>query len=203
VIRVEALPARAPSDATSQLRAFAELFEACACTCFCRWWHFEGTKNDWLARAANEPHANRDEHARLAREGDPRAGGLLALDGETAVGWMKLTPRAAVPKLRRLPVYRGLDLGDDAGVWGVGCFLVRPDRRGQGVARALLVAADAHVRAAGGLAIEAYPRRSAETMHAEEAWMGPEKLFLECGFEPVEAPVGLGAAPYPVLRKHM
>jgi GNAT superfamily N-acetyltransferase len=186
-----------PLDAAHE-GMFAELFAACASSCFCRWWHFEGSKNEWLARLAHEPEVNRDEHARLAHAGDPAAGGLLALEGDIAVGWMKLVPRSAVPKLRRLPVYRALDLGDDEGVWSVGCFLVRPDRRGTGVARALLAAADQHVRARAGRAIEAYPRRSSEPIHAEEAWMGPASLFLGQGFTPMH---DLG--PYPVLRKEV
>ena len=180
--------------------AFAALFDASACTCFCRFWHFEGNKNAWLSRAVEDPRRNRDEHEALLLAADPRAGGLLAFDGELAIGWMKLTARALVPKLRRLPVYRALDLGEDDGIWSVGCFLVRPSHRGTGVTRALLAAAEAHVLASGGSAIEAYPRRSSEPMHPEEAWMGPESVFVRAGF----TPVGGGeawAAPYPVLRK--
>jgi GNAT superfamily N-acetyltransferase len=182
--------------------AFAALFEACACSCACMFWHFDGNKNAWLARAVDDPLRNGSDHEGFVRAGDPRGGGLLAFQGGVAVGWMKLTPRSAVPKLRALPVYRALDLGDDAGVWSVGCFLVRPDRRGTGVARALLGGADAHVLAAGGHAIEGYPRHASEPMHAEEAWMGPEALFLEAGF----SVVGGGSAwagPYPVLRKRL
>jgi GNAT superfamily N-acetyltransferase len=181
--------------------AFAALFEACASSCFCQFWHFEGNKNAWLSRAADDPHQNRTDHAALLVAGDPRADGLLAFDGDLAVGWMKLTPRAAVPKLRRLPVYKALDLGDDDGVWSIGCFLVRPSHRGTGIARALLAAAEAHVLACGGHAIEGYPRRSTEPMHAEEAWMGPETLFTRAGFMPVGGEAW--AAPYPVLRKQV
>ena len=63
---------------------------------------------------------------------------------------MKLAPRALLPKLRRQGAYRPLDLGDDDGVWSIGCLLVRPDRRRHGVARALVEAAPEHVRAWGG-----------------------------------------------------
>jgi GNAT superfamily N-acetyltransferase len=182
------------SEAT--LGAWSKLFEASAVTCFCRYWHFEGTKNDWLARCAFTPEANRDEHTSEVRSESPAARGLLAMDGDRAIGWMKLAPRAKLPKLRKLPVYRALDLGSDDGVYSIGCFLIDPERRGQGVARALVEAADTHVRAWGGRAIEAYPRRSAEPMHAEEAWLGPESIFVRAGFTVVH-----GEGPYPVLRK--
>ncbi len=183
----------------SLLGAFAELFDACASSCFCRYWHFEGNKNDWLGRLSRSPDTNRDEQSDLVLANDSRARGLLALeDGGRAVGWMKLAPRSSVPKLRRLPVYKALDLGDDAGVYSVACLLVRPDRRHAGVAKALLAAADGCVRAWGGSSLEAYPRRAREPMHDEEAWLGPEALFLGAGFVAVH-----DEAPYPVLRKKL
>src|SRR5271166_3663353 len=90
--------------------AWAELFEACSSSCFCRYWHFEGGKNDWLARCAHEAGENRREHVASLEAGDPPARGLLALEDGVAVGWMKLVPRASLGKLTRLPVYRSLPL---------------------------------------------------------------------------------------------
>lgn len=182
--------------APSNLAAFEELFGACASPCFCRYWHFGGDKNAWLARCAHDEEESRIENAARVHEGHPEGRGLLALEGERAVGWMKLAPRPIVSKLRRLPVYRGADLGDDEGVHVVGCFLVRPERRRRGIARLLLASAPSAVRAWGGRALEAYPRRSSEPMHDEERWMGPLELFLEQGFVLVA-----GEGPYPVLRK--
>jgi GNAT superfamily N-acetyltransferase len=138
----------------------------------------------------------RAEHASLVRAGDPAGHGLVAFEGEEAVGWMKLVPRASVPKLRSQSVYRALDLGDDEGVWSIGCFLVVPGRRRQGVAHALVRAAPDFVRAWGGRAVEAYPRRTSEPMHDEQAWLGPESLFVAHGFELVA-----GDGPYPIYRK--
>jgi GNAT superfamily N-acetyltransferase len=131
--------------------------------------------------------------------GAPEARGLLALEGDddaAAVGWMKLAPRARLPKLRRQGAYRALDLGDDEGVWSIGCLLVRPDRRRRGVARALVEAAPEHVRAWGGRTVEAYPHRVAHALHDEEAWMGPEGLFVTLAWQAVH-----DVAPYPVYRK--
>jgi GNAT superfamily N-acetyltransferase len=176
--------------------AWAALFEASGSACFCRWWHFEGSKNDWLARCFHDPARNRDEQTALVAAGAPEARGLLALEGDDAVGWVKLAPRGLLPKLRRQGAYRPLDLGDDEGVWSIGCLLVRPDRRRRGVARALVEAAPGYVRAWGGRAVEAYPHRVAHALHDEEAWMGPEALFsVTNGWQ-----TSHDVAPYPVYR---
>jgi GNAT superfamily N-acetyltransferase len=175
--------------------AWRALFEKSGCTCFCRWWHFTGNKNEWLARGFEDPAKNFDDQAALVVAGAPEARGLLAMEDEAAVGWMKLAPRALLPKLRRQGAYRPVDLGDDEGVWSVGCLLVRPDRRRSGVARALVEAAPEQVRAWGGRAVEAYPHRVAHALHDEEAWMGPESVFAALGWKPVH-----DVAPYPVYR---
>jgi len=176
--------------------AWSALFEACGCACHCRYWHFEGGKNDWLARCFEQPERNRDEQLALLAAGATEARGLVAMEGDLAIGWMKLAPRDALPKLLRLGPYRALDLGEAGGVHVIGCLLVRPDRRRRGVARALVEAADAQVLAWGGRAIEAFPHRASHDLRDEEAWMGPEGLFRSLGYEAVH-----GDGPYPVLRK--
>ena len=133
------------------------LFRASGCGCHCRYWHFPGNKNEWMARLAFDEDANIDE-ARSETNG-----GILALEGEVAVGWMKLTPRASVPKLLALPVYRNLKL-DTPETLVIGCFLVHPAHRGQRIARALLSAAIAHARSRGMKFMEAYPRVSSEAL---------------------------------------
>jgi GNAT superfamily N-acetyltransferase len=188
VLRVEALT-------LETFDAWKELFDACASGCFCRYWHFEGTKNDWLARLASAPETNAaEQQGRLAEE-HASAWGLVAFEGDVAVGWLKLAWRSAVPKLRRLGVYRALDLGADDGVVSVACLLVRPTARRRGVARALLEGAVIAARGAGARVIEAYPHRRDEALRDEELWMGPLALFEEQGFEKVTGDV------YPVLRR--
>ncbi len=180
--------------AAKHLAGFAALFEAASSSCFCRYWHFTGTKNDWLDRCANRPEENLAEQADALARNDPSASGLVALEDGRVVGWMKLAPRASLPKLTSLPVYR--QLVAEPGTWTIGCFVVDPAARRRGVARALVEAADALVAAWGGHAIEAHPRRSTEPLHDEEAWQGPEKLFVELGFQPIH-----DDGPYPVYRK--
>ena len=171
------------------------MFDAAHSSCFCRYWHFTGTKNDWLDRCANRPEENFEEMRAGVAAHDPAARGLVALDGDRIVGWMKLTARVHVPKLRALPVYRSLDLGSETTTYSIGCVLVHPEARGRGVARALVAAAPGFVRTWGGHAIEAYPRRSTEPLHPEEAWQGPERVFVEAGFDAVH-----DVQPYPVYR---
>jgi GNAT superfamily N-acetyltransferase len=189
----------------STLPAWQALFEACQSPCYCRYWHFEGTKNDWLDRCAHKPEENRDEQTAFFRSGAIEARGLVAMEDPEAIGWMKLAPRGRLTKLRRQGAYRSLDLGADDGIWSIGCMLVRPDRRGHGVASALVDAAPAMVRAwatadVPARAIEAYPRGSAagagpRRLHDEEAWVGTQTLFEQCGFVRIA-----GEDAYPVMR---
>lgn len=183
--------------AERHLAALDVLFEAVGSSCFCRYWHFEGTKNEWLDRCAFRPEENREELAAAVRARHPSGAGLVALGAsQQALGWMKLTARSAVPKLRRLPVYRSLDLGPEDQVAAVGCFVVHPSARRAGVAQHLLRGGVAWARAEGFRVIEGYPRRSAEPLHDEEVWQGPEAMFVSEGFSPFH-----DVAPYPVYRR--
>lgn len=176
--------------------AWAALFEACGSGCYCRYWHFAGNKNEWLARTFEHPGTNRDEQLRGLAEGAPEARGLVALEGDAVVGWMKLAPRTTLSKLTRQGTYRSRALGTDDGVWSIGCLLVHPAHRRRDVARRLIEGADDAVRAWGGSVIEAYPHRAAYALRDEEAWMGPESLYRACGFVTTDE-----STPYPIYRK--
>lgn len=183
---------------------WVRLFETCGSTCFCQYWHFEGTKNEWLARGVEEPLRNRDEQLALLRRAAPAARGLLVREGDVAVGWMKLAPRNTLPKLLSLGPYRSLSLGSLGSsdvVYVIGCLLVAPDRRGRGVAETLIRSADRFVLEWGGRAIEAFPRNGGNAgtrLHDEQAWMGTTELFARCGFAVVA-----GEMPYPVMRREL
>ncbi|HEX2876979.1 MAG TPA: GNAT family N-acetyltransferase [Polyangiaceae bacterium] len=121
------------------------------------------------------------------------------------VGWLNLSRVSTVPKLFNQRVYRNLpcfqgEPGDRENVFAVACCYVAEAERGRGVAHKLLSAAIAEVRAAGGSAIEAFPRATpeAEKLRADELLLGPEQLFLAAGFKPVS-----DFRPYPVLRLHL
>jgi GNAT superfamily N-acetyltransferase len=190
---------RVAAVAPEHVESLRALFDAASSPCFCRYWHFAGNKNEWLERCAFRPEDNAAELAAAVAAAPEGGEGLIALAAtptpNAIVGWMKLTPRARVRKLRGLSVYRSLELGEDEGVLSVGCLLVHPAARGRGVARALVEATPTFARAWGARWIEAYPRRSSEPLHPEEAWQGPERVFVEAGFSAVH-----DVAPYPVYR---
>lgn len=177
--------------------ALAELFVRAGSSCFCQFWHFDGDKNAWLARLAFEPDKNREALAARAESAPP--GGLVALRGERAVGWMKLEPARSLPKLYAQRIYRSLPCfeGVRDGVLTVGCFLVDPDERRRGVARALLRAGIAFARESGAIMLEAFPRR-AHDVGDEMLWTGPMVLLEHEGFEVVH-----DQAQYPVMRKRL
>jgi len=190
---------------SEHMAGFRALFEATGSGCFCRFWHHRGTKNEWLDRCAHRPEENLAEQEAAVSARDPSGEGLVALDDDgRVVGWMKVAPRDAMPKLTSLPVYRTIaaHAAGGAATWSIGCFLVHPERRRHGVARALLTAAEAHVLAQGGAVLEGHPRRSSAPLYDEEAWQGPESMFVAAGFVEVAADEAAGGvAPYPLYRK--
>ena len=173
--------------------AFFTLFTRSNSQCFCQYWHFQGTKNEWLAELAEGGTHNREAAADSIKNGTRT--GLLALAGEEVVGWLKVEPKPQLVKLTGQSVYRKLALDQQAQTMVVGCMLVAPEWRNRGVARALLQHAPAFAIANGAHVLEAYPRVTDARLHEEEAFMGPASVFTELGFKLVA-----GELPYPVLR---
>ena len=170
------------------------LFERVGSHCYCRYFHFEGDKNEWQARLAFAPEENRRELHAHTRQATPT--GVVAVTGNRVVGWMKLDAASALAKLYAQRPYRAVPgLGPDrAGVLVVGCFLIDPEWRRRGVATALLRRGIALARAAGAHSIEAFPRR-AEGVSDEQLFTGPLGLYLREGFS-----VAHEQSQYPVLR---
>jgi GNAT superfamily N-acetyltransferase len=106
--------------------------------------------------------------------------GLLAFDGDVAVGWCQLTPRDAVPWLdhawRLKPV-------DAVPVWSLSCFYVRRGYRRQGVTSALIGAALKVARRTRAPALEAYPLDADLTPSASST--GYVSTFARTGFKTV------------------
>lgn len=95
---------------------------------------------------------NKAAFREVVKRGPPP--GLLAFDGDVAVGWCQLTPRDALPWLDR--AWR-LKRADVVPVWSLFCFYVRKGYRRRGVTSALIAAAVKAAQRVKAPALEAYP----------------------------------------------
>ena len=151
--------------------------------CWCMYWRIG---NDYRKR----PHdANKEAFCELVKSGPPP--GLLAFDGDLAVGWCQLTPRDTLPWLDK--TWR-LKRVDDVPVWSLSCFYVRKGYRKRGVTSALIAAALDAAKRAGAPALEAYPLDANLTPSASST--GYVSTFKRAGFKIVARHV----PPRPIMR---
>src|SRR5262245_35661646 len=126
-----------------------------------------------------QPRANNKAAFRdIVKRGPPP--GLLAFDGDRAIGWCQLTPRDALPWLDH--TWR-LKRVDDLPVWSVSCIYVRIGYRRKGVSAALVAAAVKAARRARAPALEAYPFDAAVSPSATGT--GYASTFARAGFKTV------------------
>ncbi len=168
--------------------ALENLFgELGACNgCWCMYWRI-GSAYRKQARQTNKA-AFRE----IVKRGPPP--GLLAFDGDVAVGWCQLTPRDSLPWLDQVWRLRRMD---DVPVWSISCFYVRKGYRRRGVTSALIAAALKTAKAAGAPALEAYPLDAQLTPSASGT--GYASTFARAGFQVV----GRHARARPIMRRNL
>ncbi len=148
--------------------------------CWCMW--FIDSVSDYH-RAG--PAGNKAKLQSLAAATDLPVGVIARQDGGV-VGWAATGPRGRYARAVRTPTVKSVDRSENADVWLVPCFFVRPDARGEGLARRLLAACVDLAAGAGARAIEGFPlARPAGTADRQ---VGTEALFAACGFRPVARP---------------
>jgi GNAT superfamily N-acetyltransferase len=137
---------------------------------------------------------NRADFWRIVEQGPPP--GLLAFDGELAVGWCQVTPREDLPWMERGRVLRRVD---DAPVWSISCFYIRSAYRRRGVTAALIEAAVKLAAGAGAPALEAIPVDKALPKGVSNDFTGVASTFRQLGF--VE--VARRSPARPIMRKDL
>lgn len=145
--------------------------------CWCQYWRLRS--KDFSA--AKVPQLRERLHGQASSGEAP---GLVAFDGDRAVGWVSLGPRTDFERIERSRVIPKVD---DRPVWSITCFAVSESARGRGVARTLLDAAIVHARERGAEALEAYPVAidAGEPIHPESAFTGTLPMFQRAGFRVV------------------
>lgn len=151
--------------------------------CWCMYWRIGSA---YRKRPREE---NKAAFREVVKRGPPP--GLLAFDGDVAVGWCQLTPRDAVPWLDR--TWR-LKRVDDVPVWSLSCFYVRKGYRKQGVTSTLIAAALKAAKRARAPALEAYPFDADVSPSASGT--GYASTFARAGFRTVARRV----PPRPIMR---
>jgi GNAT superfamily N-acetyltransferase len=156
--------------------ALEDLFnDGSACKrCWCMYWRLGS------AYRKNSPDANREAFCQIVQAGPPP--GLIAFDGETAVGWCQLTPRNQLAFLDRQRS-NSLARVDELPVWCISCFYVRKGRRKTGVTAALIQEAIHVARVQGAAALEAYPLDRAHS--TSSTFTGFASTFAKLGFQTV------------------
>jgi GNAT superfamily N-acetyltransferase len=137
--------------------------------CWCMYWRIGSS---YRKRPSDE---NKAALCELVKSGPPP--GLLAFDGNLAVGWCQVTPRDSLPWLDH--TWR-LKRVDDTPVWSLSCFYVRKGYRKRGVTSALIAAALDTAKRAGAPALEAYPLDAKLTPSASST--GYVSTFMRAGF---------------------
>ena len=144
--------------------------------CWCMWWRM--TRADWKAVPRDE---KRDRFHAIVKEGPPP--GVLAYDGDTAVGWCAVGPRATLPQMNRSRVAVPLDASES--VWAVNCFYIRSGWRGKKLMRVLLDGALAFAAGEGAEIVEACPIDSERKLIWGEGYVGIASVFRSAGFREV------------------
>jgi ribosomal protein S18 acetylase RimI-like enzyme len=143
--------------------------------CYCQFWRLRA--KDFSALKV--PELRERLHDQATSDSPP---GLVAFDGNRAIGWVSLGPRGGFERIVRSKVIPRID---DRPVWSIVCFAVSSSARGRGVARTLLDAAIEHARRRDAEALEAYPVRVAEgeAIDAESVFTGTLPMFERAGFQ--------------------
>jgi GNAT superfamily N-acetyltransferase len=140
--------------------------------CWCMYWRIGPRYRD------RPREKNKAALRRIVKRGPPP--GLVAFDGDKAVGWCQLTPRDDLSWMDRGRAFARVD---DVPVWSISCFYVRRGYRQMGVTSALIAGALKIAKRARVPSVEAYP--SDATPAPAGAYTGYASTFARAGFKEV------------------
>ena len=141
--------------------------------CSCMYWRIGS------GYRKRQPEDNREDLLSVIEEGPPP--GLLAFDGDDALGWCQVTPKLDLPALEASQFGAASDdLPDHGPVWSISCIVIRTGHRRRGIATALIEAAIEFSRQKGAVVLEAYPLDAATS--SSGSFTGYASTFERLGF---------------------
>ena len=143
-------------------------------SCYCRSYYLDCPLEEWMARKAEQ---NRAESVQAIQSGNMT--GYLAFENGDCVGWCSAND---AKEFRR--IYG--DIQPYCGDKKVGCtvcYVIRPDMRQKGVARALLKYAVDDFTVKGYNAMIALPFESKET--PQKRYRGTLNMYLDAGYREI------------------
>ncbi|MEW5923903.1 MAG: GNAT family N-acetyltransferase [Candidatus Zixiibacteriota bacterium] len=163
--------------------AFEKLFgDNGACGgCWCQHWRVpQGGKMWEMAKGENARQVMRQLFV------ENKVTGLLAFEGDKAIGWCSYGPRTDYPRIERTKAYMR---DDTAGIWCINCFFIDKHYRHQGVATAMLEAALKFIKKRKVRTVEAYPvplTMDGQKLPGAFVYPGPLKMFEDAGFKIIQ-----------------
>lgn len=152
--------------------------------CWCRL--FLSSTADECSSSGPAPDNRQALRQEITRAATPP--GLIAYVGDQPVGWTRVGPRSAFPRVGGNRALARV-LADDPGSWWVACFAVDSRQRRSGVGSALLEAAVTFGRSHGATAVEGHPvdvaALRATRVSGSALYTGTMAMFVAAGFSEV------------------
>jgi len=149
--------------------------------CWCQWWRLPRAGKLW-----EETRGAKAKRMTKKLFSDGAISGLLAYDGDKAVGWCSYGPRAIYSRMERIKAYARDDIDD---VWSINCFFIDRKYRRQGLAREMLRAAIRFMKKRKVKIAEGYPvplTKDGKQLPPAFSYTGPLKIFEDEGFEIIQ-----------------
>jgi hypothetical protein len=144
--------------------------------CWCMWWRM--SRADWKTIPRED---KRERFHAIVDAGPPP--GILAYDGDTAIGWCAIGPRKTLPQMNRSRIAAPFDTVES--VWAVSCFYIRSGWSGKCLMRTLLDGALAFAAKQRALVVEACPLDTKRKLIWGEGYVGIASVFRAAGFKEV------------------
>jgi ribosomal protein S18 acetylase RimI-like enzyme len=140
--------------------------------CFCYFYHFGGSNDEWMSRTAEE---NRQAAETMIQTGMMK--GYLAYKKEKPIGWCNANDKKNFARLTKIKEVWG---EKEERICSIVCFLISPENRKMGIASRMLEQIYKDYSASQYDYLEAYPRKG--NLSSAEQYHGPASMYLKAGF---------------------